>query len=94
MDRLLTINAVAEVLSVSRGTVYRLLHNGEFEAVMVNNRWRVRESDLKRYIKRLPNALPVRGNLGSDDLEYIMEHRDRTGEYPAIIRSLNIIEPR
>jgi len=46
MDKLLTIRAVADVLSVSRGTVYRLLHDGELEAVTVGNRWRVRESDL------------------------------------------------
>jgi excisionase family DNA binding protein len=81
MDRLLTIHEVAKTLSVSRGTVYRLIHEGAFEVVMVGSRWRVRESNLKEYIKRLPNALPV-ASRGDDDLEYVLDHLERTGKAP------------
>ena len=62
--------------------MYRLIHDGAFEAVMVGSRWRVRESDLKRYVKRLPNAMPVDLSVADDDLKYTLEHLEQTGEFP------------
>ena len=56
-DRLLNVNRVAEILGVSRVTVYRRLADGTIPAGLKLGpravRWR--ESDIKRLIEGLPS---------------------------------------
>ena len=58
MDRLLTIASVAEILAVSRRTVYRLIKDDSLYAVLVSNRYRIRQSDLQKFIKLLGKEIP------------------------------------
>jgi excisionase family DNA binding protein len=46
----LTVGEVARLMRVSNMTVYRLIRSGALEAVRVGNRYRVRETDVHRYL--------------------------------------------
>lgn len=81
MDRLLTVRGVAEVLSVSKTTAHRLINDGEIEAVWVSSRLKVRQSVLQAFIRKLPAAKPV--EIAGDNLEYALDHKERTGKFPA-----------
>ena len=48
--RLLTVNEVADLLRVSRMTVYRLIKNGEMPALRVGRNYRLREEDIHSYL--------------------------------------------
>jgi excisionase family DNA binding protein len=48
--RLLTVNEVADLLRVSRMTVYRLIHEGEVPALRVGRSFRLREDDVDSYL--------------------------------------------
>ena len=48
-----TVAQAAEVLAVSRSTVYRLLSDGLLESVRVRSRTRIRVSALERYLDSL-----------------------------------------
>ena len=48
---LLTVSEVAKSLKVNRNFVYKLIKEGELEAVRIGS-IKVREDDLKRYIER------------------------------------------
>lgn len=50
--RLLRVREVAEALSVSTMTVYRLIKDGELQAFRVGHGWRVPEDDLRSYLTR------------------------------------------
>ncbi len=41
---------VARLMRVSNMTVYRLIRSGALKAVRVRNRYRVRESDVHKYL--------------------------------------------
>ena len=49
-DRLLTVGEVAGIMRVSNMTVYRLIKSGELPALRVGKNYRVRESDVDRYL--------------------------------------------
>ena len=49
-DRLLTVAEVAATMRVSNMTVYRLIKSGELPALRVGKNYRVRESDVDRYL--------------------------------------------
>ncbi len=49
--RLLTVNEVADVLRVSRMTVYRLIKTGEMPALRVGRNYRLREEDVHSYLR-------------------------------------------
>ncbi len=49
-DRLLTVAEVAAAMRVSNMTVYRLIKSGELPALRVGKNYRIRESDVNRYI--------------------------------------------
>jgi excisionase family DNA binding protein len=49
-DRLLTVAEVAAVMRVSNMTVYRLIKGAELPAIRVGKNYRVRESDVDRYL--------------------------------------------
>lgn len=46
----LTVAEVAEIMRVSKMTVYRLVHAGELPAVRVGRSFRVHESAVKKYL--------------------------------------------
>ena len=48
--RLLTVNEVADLLRVSRMTVYRLIKEGEMHAFRVGRGYRLREEDIHTYL--------------------------------------------
>lgn len=48
--RLLTANEVADLLRVSRMTVYRLIKTGEMPTVRVGRSYRFREEDVHSYL--------------------------------------------
>jgi excisionase family DNA binding protein len=49
-DRLLTVGEVAGTMRVSSMTVYRLIKSGQLAAVRVGKNYRIRESDVNRYL--------------------------------------------
>lgn len=58
--RFLTVAEVAEVMRVSKMTVYRLLHSGEMPAVRVGRSFRVPQDALDHYLST------ARLDLGAD----------------------------
>lgn len=46
----LTVAEVAEIMRVSKMTVYRLVHSGELPAVRVGRSFRVHEKAVKHYL--------------------------------------------
>lgn len=49
-DRLLTVGEVATMMRVSNMTVYRLIKAGQLAAIRVGKNYRIRESDVDRYL--------------------------------------------
>jgi excisionase family DNA binding protein len=49
-DRLLTVGEVAGLMRVSNMTVYRLIKSGSLAAIRVGKNYRIRESDVNRYL--------------------------------------------
>ncbi|TIC80125.1 helix-turn-helix domain-containing protein [Nocardioides sp. GY 10127] len=50
--KFLTVAEVAQMMRVSKMTVYRLVHNGDLPAVRVGRSFRVREEDASEYLRR------------------------------------------
>jgi excisionase family DNA binding protein len=48
--RLLTVSEVADLLRVSRMTVYRLIKTGELPSLRVGKSYRLREQDIHTYL--------------------------------------------
>lgn len=46
----MTVNEVADLLRVSRMTVYRLIKTGEMPALRVGRSYRLREEDIHSYL--------------------------------------------
>jgi excisionase family DNA binding protein len=51
--RLLTLRQTGEALNVSRRTMLRLLRHNKLPAVKVGRQWRMRESELAKFIHDL-----------------------------------------
>jgi excisionase family DNA binding protein len=49
-DRLLTVSEVASGMRVSKMTVYRLIKGGALAATRAGKNYRIRESDVNRYL--------------------------------------------
>lgn len=49
-ENLLTVAEVAAVMRVSNMTVYRLIKSGQLAALKVGKNYRIRESDIERYL--------------------------------------------
>ena len=49
-DQLLTVAEVAGAMRVSNMTIYRLIKSGQLGAVRVGKNYRIRESDVDRYL--------------------------------------------
>ncbi|HYZ10547.1 MAG TPA: helix-turn-helix domain-containing protein [Actinomycetota bacterium] len=48
--RFVTVNEVAQLMRVSKMTVYRLINQGELPAVRIGRGYRIREEDVHRYL--------------------------------------------
>ncbi|MCG7285822.1 MULTISPECIES: helix-turn-helix domain-containing protein [Micrococcales] len=64
--RFLTVAEVAEVMRVSKMTVYRLLHSGEMPAVRVGRSFRVPQDALDHYLATARLDLEAEGEAGED----------------------------
>jgi len=53
MEKLFTIGEVAEMLRVSKPTVYRLMSGEELKSVKIGGRTLFKESELKKFIDNL-----------------------------------------
>jgi excisionase family DNA binding protein len=51
--RLLTLQETAELLQISRRTLYRMAQTKELPAIKVGSLWRFRESELAKWIQGL-----------------------------------------
>lgn len=51
MDKLLTVNEVAEILSVHPKSVYRWVYEGRLDSCKVGGRRRFAEENVKKFIK-------------------------------------------
>jgi excisionase family DNA binding protein len=49
-DGLLTVSEVADLMRVSNMTVYRLIKSGQLKALRVGKNYRIRESEVDRYL--------------------------------------------
>ena len=49
-DGLLTVSEVADLMRVSNMTVYRLIKSGQLMALRVGKNYRIRESEVDRYL--------------------------------------------
>jgi excisionase family DNA binding protein len=47
----MTVSEVAQVLRVSKMTVYRLIRQGDLPAVRIGRGFRIREDDVHRYLE-------------------------------------------
>lgn len=50
-ERLLTVAEVARTMRVSNMTVYRLIKSGQLRAIRVGKNYRIRESEVERYLR-------------------------------------------
>ena len=55
-EKLLTLEQVAEYLSVDKFTVYRLLADKELPAFKVGNQWRFKRRQLENWLQKNSNA--------------------------------------
>jgi excisionase family DNA binding protein len=49
-EPLLTVSEVAAIMRVSNMTVYRLIKSGQLAAIRVGKNYRIRRSDIERYL--------------------------------------------
>jgi excisionase family DNA binding protein len=61
-DSLLTVSEVAEATRVSNMTIYRLIRAGQLPAVRVGKNYRIRESELRRFLEERSVRAPVEGS--------------------------------
>lgn len=53
----LTVSAVADYLSISKMTVYRLVHSGEMPAARFGESVRISQADMEQYRRRSAIAI-------------------------------------
>lgn len=49
-DPMLTVAEISAALRISKMTVYRLMHQGDLASVRIGRAYRVRESEVHRYL--------------------------------------------
>ena len=59
-EPLLTVGEVATLMRVSNMTVYRLIKAGQLSAIRVGKNYRIRRSDVERYLSE--RSVNVRGD--------------------------------
>jgi len=68
MEKLLTPKDAAEILSLSPVTIKKWLWQGKLKGIKVGSVWRIRESDLKEFLK---TSNDDEEKLSRDDLEAV-----------------------
>jgi excisionase family DNA binding protein len=65
-DHLMTVAEVADTMRVSTMTVYRLIKGGELAALRVGKNYRIRQSDVQRFLseRSVRSERPDRGGRG------------------------------
>ena len=58
-EPLLTVGEVAQLMRVSNMTVYRLIKSGQLSAIRVGKNYRIRRSDIERYLTERAVNAPV-----------------------------------
>lgn len=58
-EPLLTVGEVAQLMRVSNMTVYRLIKSGQLSAIRVGKNYRIRRSDIERYLSDRAVNAPV-----------------------------------
>jgi excisionase family DNA binding protein len=56
MEKLLTLEEVADYLRLSKDTVYRLANTGKLPASKVGHQWRFRKEDVDQWLGRNKNV--------------------------------------
>lgn len=56
MEKLMTLEEVAEYLRLSKGTVYRMANSGKIPASKVGNQWRFRKEDVDQWLEQNKNV--------------------------------------
>ncbi len=54
--RLLTLEATAEILRVSKRTLMRMIQKKEVPAFKVGGQWRIRESQFRKWVENKENG--------------------------------------
>ena len=69
MERLLTPKEAGEIMAVTARTIKEWLRRGELKGVKVRNLWRIRESELEKFIHEVnpshPNSESSRPSRGA-----------------------------
>lgn len=55
--RLLTLEAAAEILQISKRTLLRMIQKKEVPAFKVGGQWRIRESQFRRWVEHKENEV-------------------------------------
>jgi len=58
-EDLLSLDEAAQVLGISKPTLYRLLAAGDLRGIKVGRQWRFRNGDLKDYLERSPLSMSL-----------------------------------
>ncbi len=53
-DNIMTIDALAEYLKISRSTLYKLVQNGKLPGQKVGKRWRFHREAIDEWLKQHP----------------------------------------
>ena len=69
MERLLTPKEAGEIVAVTARTIKEWLRRGDLKGVKIGNLWRIRESELEKFIQEgsptRPNVEPSRPSWGA-----------------------------
>lgn len=49
-ERFMTVGEVADIMRLSKMSVYRLIHSGDLDALRIGRSYRVRESAVRQYL--------------------------------------------
>ena len=55
--KLLTLEAAAEILQVSKRTLLRMIQKKEVPAFKVGGQWRIRESQFRKWVEHKENGI-------------------------------------
>ena len=51
MEKLYTLPEIAEILKVSRKSIYRYIKSGKLKATKATGQWRIKQNDLNKLLK-------------------------------------------
>lgn len=54
-NKFFTVKDLADILKVSEKTIYRLIESKEIQAFKIGQSWRIKESDLQKFLEDRSN---------------------------------------